>query len=124
MRRILSLVLLAAFGLPVAAPAFTLGQDVESSLPACCRRHGAHHCTMGNMQRAADSAPVASSRCPSYPQPSTAPPLSGSSALLSTPARMAFAQRSLLVQQSAIPRQSSAHDFALYQRGPPSQPLS
>ena len=47
MRRVLAILLLAAFGLPVVAPLLASGQDLEQSLPACCRRHGAHHCMIG-----------------------------------------------------------------------------
>jgi len=44
MRRALSILLILFFGLgPFAA---TLSASDESSLPACCRRHGAHHCAM------------------------------------------------------------------------------
>jgi hypothetical protein len=48
MQRALALTLLCIFGLPLASPllAMTSGNDPESRLPACCRRAGAHHCTM------------------------------------------------------------------------------
>src|SRR5579875_4141167 len=46
MRRLLAILLLAAFALTVVAPAFALGEDSDASLPACCRRHGQHHCGM------------------------------------------------------------------------------
>jgi hypothetical protein len=46
MRRSLSILLLAAFVLPILAPALALAQDADTSLPACCRRHGEHHCGM------------------------------------------------------------------------------
>lgn len=46
MRRLLSFVLLLVFGLPVVAPAFGATANAETSLPACCRRNGAHHCVM------------------------------------------------------------------------------
>jgi hypothetical protein len=119
MRRLLSLVLLAAFGLPAVAPVLALGQETESSLPACCRRNGAHHC-MGSMQRPPSSAPAFSERCPSFPQPSTAPSQINSFALVSAP-RPTVAQRaSLLVQQLSSALHPSTHDFALYKRGPPS----
>ncbi len=50
MRRLLSLVLLAVFSLPLILPALALGQDPQSNLPACCRRNGAHHCRMSEEQ--------------------------------------------------------------------------
>jgi hypothetical protein len=45
MRRLLSFLLVALFGLAPAA-ALLPGSE-EAQLPTCCRRHGAHHCTMG-----------------------------------------------------------------------------
>jgi len=44
MRRTLSIFLVLFFGLgPVAA---ALHAEEDAGLPACCRRHGAHHCAM------------------------------------------------------------------------------
>ena len=75
MRRLLSLVLLAVFSLPVILPALALGQDPESNLPACCRRNGAHHCRMSAEQTQAllDGHHVTTvhSKCPLYPAPPT-----------------------------------------------------
>jgi hypothetical protein len=72
MRRIVSVFLLAALFGPLFAPLLALGQDGESSVPACCRRTGAHHCMLN---QAADfqvasphrhfQGPV--SRCPHCP---------------------------------------------------------
>lgn len=120
MRRILSLVLLVAFGLPVVAPALTLGQDTESSLPACCRRHGVHHC---NMQRPLSSAPAIAAHCPSFPQPSTAPSQLSSYALLSASRLAISARSSLLITRPTAPMRRISHEFALYKRGPPSRLL-
>jgi len=116
MRRFLSFVLLAAIGLPAVAPALALAQDTESSLPACCRRHGAHHCSM---PRPSSSAPAFSERCPSFPQPSTAASQTSGFALIATPRLTAGYQASLLVQHPTTALRSSSHDFALYKRGPP-----
>ena len=122
MRRILSLVLLAAFGLPAVAPALTLGQETDASLPACCRRNGAHHCTM-KMHRPPSSAPAYSQRCPSFPQPSTAPVQLTGFALLSAPLLAVEQQTSQPVLKPSPALRSSTHDFALYKRGPPSHLL-
>lgn len=75
MRRSLSIFIVALF---FAAPLFALLPAAEDAqLPACCRRHGAHHCAM-----AADSSgqPVtgahrfsAPSRCPLYQPGNLAP---------------------------------------------------
>ena len=79
MRRTLCMFLILSFWLgPLAA---ILPANSESRLPACCRRHGAHHCAMSAdmaAQVASGSAPMltAPSHCPSYPGsvvPSTEP---------------------------------------------------
>ena len=44
-RRLLSIMLLAVFGLPVVSPLFALSSTEAARLPACCRRDGKHHCT-------------------------------------------------------------------------------
>lgn len=44
LRRLLTILLLAVIGLPLAAPLFAATLDSASSLPACCRRDGKHHC--------------------------------------------------------------------------------
>ncbi|MGO9336527.1 MAG: hypothetical protein ACLPY1_03365 [Terracidiphilus sp.] len=72
MRRALSILLILCFGLgPLAA---TLGADDDARLPACCRRHGAHHCAMAMRSSAmmADAAAgktawTAPSTCPMFP---------------------------------------------------------
>lgn len=76
MRRLLTLVLLAAFMLPMAAPLLALAQDPDAGLPVCCRRHGAHHCTMltGHNGEASPS-PHLAAVCPRFPNHSIAPTL-------------------------------------------------
>lgn len=44
--RLAAILLFAAFLLPFAVPALSLGQAADAGLPACCRRTGAHHCAM------------------------------------------------------------------------------
>ena len=46
LRRLISILLLAMFGLLFVLPMLVMGQDVEAGLPACCRRNGKHHCMM------------------------------------------------------------------------------
>lgn len=69
MRRALSILLVLLFG---AGPlSFAFNASDEASLPACCRRLGAHHCAMNNQQAqdvAANAALKARSRCPQFPQ--------------------------------------------------------
>src|ERR1039458_8336481 len=82
MRRTLCMFLILSYWVgPLAA---ILPANPESRLPACCRRHGAHHCVMSaetatiTAQAVSSSAPflTAPSHCPSYPGsmvPSTEP---------------------------------------------------
>ena len=72
-RRLLSIGLILLHGL--APLALLLPASAESRLPACCRRHGAHHCAMmGQMMQAASSATSlrAPSRCSEFPTGSAA----------------------------------------------------
>ncbi|MEO6982326.1 MAG: hypothetical protein ABI072_04340 [Edaphobacter sp.] len=46
MRRLLSISLLLLFLLPLVSPLFATTLT-EANVPACCRRNGKHHCTMG-----------------------------------------------------------------------------
>jgi hypothetical protein len=73
MRRALSILFVLLFGLgPLSA---VLEASDAAGLPACCRRHGAHHCAasmnMGAIASPAqpNSAPVVSApfTCPYYP---------------------------------------------------------
>ena len=72
LRKMISILLLAFFGLPFVSPLFAATAKSESNLPACCRRNGKHHCMMGM----ADRSHVASNKpefraplkkCPFYP---------------------------------------------------------
>jgi hypothetical protein len=88
MQRWLSIFLVLVFGLGPLAAALPANDDAR--LPACCRRHGAHHCAMA-MQMAAlisqaakgESAFTAPVTCPYFPgRPAT--PASMTSALAAT----------------------------------------
>jgi hypothetical protein len=52
MRRLLSILLFWATLFPTVAPALTTGAMGQSTLPACCRRDGKHHCMMSPEERA------------------------------------------------------------------------
>ena len=56
LRRLLALVLLAVFALPLASPLLALGPGGDAGLPACCRREGKHHCAMTAAERSRLSA--------------------------------------------------------------------
>lgn len=83
MRRVLSIFLVLFFGIGSLPASFGAGDDAR--LPACCRRHGAHHCAMGEESVAQAvrgvSSPTASlsapPQCPMYPgdSPATTSPV-------------------------------------------------
>ncbi|WP_399256076.1 DUF2946 family protein [Terriglobus tenax] len=47
LRKLFSILLLLAIGLPLATPLLAAVQDDDAHLPPCCRRHGKHRCFMG-----------------------------------------------------------------------------
>ena len=71
MRRFVSIVFLLLCSLgPLSA---LLPGSEESQLPACCRRHGAHHCMMALAEQAGGGHVVtAPARCPRYHRVSAA----------------------------------------------------
>lgn len=52
LRRLLSILLFGATLLPLIAPMLSTGAMAQSTLPACCRRGGKHHCMMSAAARA------------------------------------------------------------------------
>ena len=82
MRRTLTVFLILLFWLgPFAA---ILPASAESRLPACCRRHGAHHCTM-SAEEASELAQVSSGSAPALTAPAHCPSFPGSQAASITP---------------------------------------
>ena len=70
MRRSLASLLVVLLSFPLIAAAFLANPD--SSLPACCRANGKHHCAMADRGSAAESSGAPSwkaiqSKCPLYP---------------------------------------------------------
>ena len=57
MKRCLASFLVAFFSFLLVSPAL-LTSDPESNLPACCRRNGAHRCSMLEMQGDASAGPA------------------------------------------------------------------
>jgi hypothetical protein len=123
MRRLLSIFLVVSFSLgPLAA---TLEASNDARLPACCRRHGAHHCAM-NMQTAsmlAESVPgravlTAPSTCPAFPA-SIATAAAGPQALAASSAGLPalLAQHHSPAASRASARLSNLR--ACLSRGPP-----
>jgi hypothetical protein len=78
MRRVLSIILVLFFGIGPLPASFRA--SVDTRLPSCCRRHGAHHCAMSKeiaaqmVRSDSGSTPFLSapSRCPWYPDNSPA----------------------------------------------------
>lgn len=126
MRRALSILLALLFGLGPLAAALPANEDAR--LPACCRRHGAHHCAMkAQMERRAEAADghaslSAPATCPDYPGTATA---------LMAPMHAQPAQAAdFVVPQSSEPALSLANLSARTAparthagRGPPAAPL-
>ena len=72
MRRALAITIVLLFGFSLTAPLFAL--DSDSSLPACCRRNGSHHCSGGMVTDAASQAISSiSPKCPNFPKAIAAP---------------------------------------------------
>ncbi len=123
MRRLISILLLAVFGLPVVSPLFAATQAVDAGLPACCRRNGKHHCMMKMEERSKliqqgvwISTPA--DKCPNYPGvlPAVhfdllAPETSASvvARIISVPAEIA----------QTISKLHISHDHSRQKRGPP-----
>jgi hypothetical protein len=122
-RRLLSLVLLAAFAGPLLASALAVAQGPESNLPACCRRNGAHHCMMSADQLSSllngTHFTVIPSKCPAYPR--ALAPVHHQNCLFNAPSNLlavAYAHPARRWQVEAWARAALAG--ARQKRGPPS----
>ena len=123
MRRVPAIMLVFLFSFSLIGPALFV--DAESSLPACCRRDGKHHCAM--MDRDMAQAPTSGlavdalrTKCPFFPDGGAVLPHSGA-ALLATSQPVGV----LIVRQIATPAQAEAgHRLSFnrfhQKRGPPS----
>lgn len=125
MRKLISILLLAVFGLPFVLPMLAVGQDAEAGLPACCRRNGKHHCMMSMNERGElvvshdpqFKAPVEkcpycpSSVAPAQPHPLAQPPLEAAifGAIVSHPTGFAQIEAELRISR----------DRSNGKRGPP-----
>ncbi|HTV08378.1 MAG TPA: hypothetical protein VMD97_04960 [Candidatus Aquilonibacter sp.] len=124
LKRLLSLVLLAAVGLPTVAPALALAQDQDANLPICCRRHGKHHCAMMMqlMARMAEqsSQPQAGAVCPFYPRHEMAPVAGAHLLAIHIPQRSAVSFAAVAPAAPAETSRRISRERSRYKRGPPS----
>jgi hypothetical protein len=65
LRRISAILLLALFGFSLTG--FAFHSDPEANLPACCRRHGNHHCALATGGKTTGSGFHSNDRCPLFP---------------------------------------------------------
>jgi hypothetical protein len=128
LRRLLSILLLALFGMPFISPLFALTAKSGSDLPACCRKNGRHHC-MGNVEEGSQSASYKAEfrapldKCPYCPDAVAA---SHSYLFAASPAQAIYAE---LTSHPAVFAQMESRwrisrDRSRQKRGPPSQLLS
>jgi hypothetical protein len=124
-RRVLGITLVLLFSFPLISPLLASGSISEASLPACCRRNGAHHCMMGMAQArwTVTSFSAVPQKCPFYPTAVT-PVRHGDLGFAS--AALIFAE---MVNHPSVKAQTQAHArIALYlsrhKRGPPAELLS
>jgi hypothetical protein len=125
-QRLFAILILSIIGIVQAQPLFQLNSsDPESRLPACCRRHGAHHCAMADEIVKMTSSGRAQMgavphHCPMYPHVTTARVLRSNAEL--PPAAVFFADvvshPTIHPQVNALGRLSL--DRSRQKRGPPS----
>jgi hypothetical protein len=122
-RRFLVLLQMLLLALPTFASVVTVRNAAES-LPACCRRAGAHHCAMPETQRVTRTSGVAIAAkpepCPFSPKAMPAAQHAPASLL---PAAAFFAE---IVSHPAVVAQTLtklriARDRSRQKRGPPQQ---
>lgn len=71
MRKFLAITLLIAFGFPVLSALVGLQVEGQSTLAACCRKGGAHHCTGGTTITGGGPA-LSAVPCSRFPSPAKA----------------------------------------------------
>ena len=127
LRRLLSIVLFWATLFPMLAPALAAGAVGRSTLPACCRRDGKHHCMMSAEERAllmGESGGAIRVGTPPQPCPYSQRSLAAAHLQPFTPgaaarhAEFLFHQPSAAVQAECLRRIS--FDRSRQKRGPPS----
>ena len=126
MRRWIAVVMLVLLGGMYAEPLVAAAtNDSEANLPACCRRHGKHHCTMMTSLMEANASGraqvgVTPERCGMYPRGTAAV----GTAVYGAPG-VSAAVYAEVVSHPAVQAQTEARyrlalDRARQKRGPPS----
>jgi len=124
MRRCFSIFLILFFGL---GPLSALAEGTEdASLPACCRRHGAHHCAM-SAQMMAMRAGLPADATPEFSVPSTCPLYRGPALYMLMPAHALAAAPAALRAEFTRARAPALERMAAFScpnrahavRGPP-----
>lgn len=128
MRRCLSIFLVLLFGFgPLSS---LIDGNEDANLPACCRRHGMHHCAIATQMAA--TAEQSSGNTPAISAPNTCPLYPGAVTLLS-PQTLAlatvskttgafFSQEYVLLDAQSFPLSKPAQSHA--GRGPPASNLA
>jgi hypothetical protein len=120
-RRLLSIALLLLFSLPLISPLLGLAPGFDASLPACCKRNGAHRCMMlqqtGSSEQGTGFSAIPQ-RCPAYPAATTS---IQHGKLFFHPASLLFAE---VVSHPSVKAQTQARarvalDRSRQKRGPP-----
>jgi hypothetical protein len=133
MHRLLSIVMLLTILFPIVGPAFALGQESSTNLPACCRRNGQHHCAMSMAERQAFADAAAKTptwktpleRCPYCPSPAV--PSATHNNLLVMPSMQISIAWNVIGEHSVAQterRRAVARERARGKRGPPAIQLS
>jgi hypothetical protein len=119
MRRLLSILLLAAFALPLVAPMLALAQDPDAGLPACCRRLGQHHCTMLDGNKDPSEHRVVAV-CSVYPQHKAVVVTGAKSLAAQASPRALVFSAALTPSVQAETHRRISRDRSRSERGPPS----
>ena len=117
LRRMLAITLLIAFGSPLVLPLFAATADPQAGLPACCRMHGAHHCTM--LMPGANTSPAFHAPpCRLFPTTSTPLRLATASLVVRLLASIKLRRDPAPITASPRPARTFSPSSNL-QRGPP-----
>jgi hypothetical protein len=123
-RRFLSILLLAFFGLPFMSLLFALGTDLQSSAPACCRRNGAHHCLGNTTERAGASKQAIEISAPARKCPYSPKAVAATHPNLLAPGTSAAVFAGIVSHPTGIAQTESnrriSWDRSRQKRGPPS----